>query len=44
MGIKRGVQDGTGPAKNSYARKVNGIGRRKALGQPCPIKKPAKKK
>lgn len=35
----RGVRDGTGPYKDSYAAKKGGKGWRKKLGQKCPVKK-----
>ncbi|MBA7696212.1 hypothetical protein ES703_104855 [subsurface metagenome] len=39
MGYKKpGVRDGTGPAKDSYQRKIRKIGKRKVAGEVCPVK------
>ena len=35
----RGKRDGTGPYRGSYQRKKSGIGRRRAAGQRCPVRK-----
>ena len=35
---QRGKRDGTGPYKGSAQRLFVGIGKRKALGLPCPKK------
>jgi hypothetical protein len=36
---QRGKRDGTGPYKDSVQRRTVGIGKRKASGLPCPVKK-----
>jgi len=41
---KKGVRDGSGPYKESYQRKKSKIGKRKQLGEVCPIVKLKKSK
>lgn len=44
---KKGVRTGTGPFKESYQKMKVGVGKRKKLGEVCPIvklKKSTKKK
>ncbi len=41
---KKGLQDSTGPFKESYQKMKVGIGKRKKLGEACPIVKLKKSK
>ena len=36
---KRGKRNGTGPYKDSYQRRIKKLGKRRAAGKKCPIKK-----
>lgn len=40
----RGERDGTGPHKESYQKRVGGVGKRRAAGLPCPVSRETKAK